>query len=308
MAQSNGSQNTALLQIGRWSKPEPIFCVVFSALRVYALWQGSRTKYVFPIIVLTLGLVPIATNIFGWTRTEIVYENSPLVLLSTCNDFINAPPKLNKDAIAADILVLILTWIKSFKQFQVMTQFRFRSSVSAVLLRDGTVYFIALLVINILQLLTFLNSPFEGAYIDGFLQTMPSVLVSRFMLNLRQLNRTAGENNSDARHFSRFSASFRMPPDFLGNIGEPLDHSQSDRVIDDGSDIPEGSQDSLEESSAERAGTSRARRDQSTEAGIPPVLHPSERANEESSFTSSPASSRETLRRELFDRPAEADD
>ena len=57
------------------------------------------------------------------------------------------------------------------------------------------------------------------------------------MLNLRQLNKTDNtENNSDAQHFSRFSIDFRVPSDLLGNIGEPLDHSQSERPHEDGSD------------------------------------------------------------------------
>ena len=51
------------------------------------------------------------------------------------------------------------------------------------------------------------------------------------MLNLRQLNKTDNtETNSDAQHFSRFSVDFRVPSDILGNIGEPLDHSQSERL------------------------------------------------------------------------------
>ena len=51
------------------------------------------------------------------------------------------------------------------------------------------------------------------------------------MLNLRQLNNTDNaETNSDAQHFSRFSINFRVPSDLLGDIGEPLDHSQSERI------------------------------------------------------------------------------
>lgn len=59
------------------------------------------------------------------------------------------------------------------------------------------------------------------------------MLIVRFLLNLRQLN--AAEQsppNSDAQHFSRFSApNFRVPSDFLGNIGEPLDYGQVERYI-----------------------------------------------------------------------------
>ena len=54
------------------------------------------------------------------------------------------------------------------------------------------------------------------------------------MLNLRQLNNTDNtETNSDAQHLSRFSIDFRVPSSLLGNIGEPLDHSQSERIHED---------------------------------------------------------------------------
>ena len=54
------------------------------------------------------------------------------------------------------------------------------------------------------------------------------------MLNLRQLNNTDNtKTTSDAQHLSRFSMDFRVPSDLLGNIGEPLDHSQSERLHED---------------------------------------------------------------------------
>ena len=35
---------------------------VFGALRVYALWAGSRLRLVLVVLVLVLGCVPVATN------------------------------------------------------------------------------------------------------------------------------------------------------------------------------------------------------------------------------------------------------
>lgn len=54
--------------------------------------------------------------------------------------------------------------------------------------------------------------------------------MQHFMLNLHQLNHAASKSNSDAQHFSRFSVSFRIPSNFLENIGEPLDHGQSKQM------------------------------------------------------------------------------
>ena len=59
------------------------------------------------------------------------------------------------------------------------------------------------------------------------------------MLNLRQCNRSeqASSVDSRARHFSRFSISFRVASNLLGNIGESLDYGQSERLYED--DEPE---------------------------------------------------------------------
>ncbi|EKM60225.1 uncharacterized protein PHACADRAFT_246073 [Phanerochaete carnosa HHB-10118-sp] len=215
---------------------------VFSALRVYALWQGSRMKYAFTAIVLTLGIIPLGTNIFHAVRTSITYVDGQQ--LAGCSTFTNIPPKLTTELlfltrcslIASDVIVLVLTWTKSFAHWRQMRRFKLTSSISSVLLRDGTLYFLALLGMSILQLLTYSTSLVgDGTYATGFIQYLPPLLVQRFILNLRQhdYNAQASENNSDAQHVSRLTMSFRVPSDFLGNIGEPLDHSRSEQVDDD---------------------------------------------------------------------------
>lgn len=55
----------------------------------------------------------------------------------------------------------------------------------------------------------------------------PSILINRFMLNLRSLDDGASQGDSDAHHFSRFSAPhFRIAGTFnLGYIGEEIEHA-----------------------------------------------------------------------------------
>lgn len=209
---------------------------LFSALRVYALWQASSARYAYAAVVLMLGLVPVWTNIYLWTRTSIEYVELPL--FSTCTTWSALPDKTNNAllyftrgcAIASDVVVLVLTWIKSLSQFREMRQLKMGSSVSTILLRDGTIYFVALLVMNILQVVTYSTGLAGGAaYAIVFLQALPPLLVQRFMLNLRQLSAppvdSAAANVAD---LSRFSVHFRVPSDFLGNIGEPLAHGDGD--------------------------------------------------------------------------------
>ena len=54
------------------------------------------------------------------------------------------------------------------------------------------------------------------------------------MLNLRHLNMAENaQNDLDAQRFSQFSIDFRAPSNILGDIGEHLDHSQSERLHED---------------------------------------------------------------------------
>lgn len=134
----------------------------------------------------------------------------------------------------------------------------------------------------------------------------PPLLTQRFMLNLRQLNPTtqASENNSEAQHFSRFSMSFRTPSDFLGNIGEPLDHDQVGQMeegADNGSCEAENPRDRLEEGFTRQASSSFACRDEPAGAAAAPVLF-TERASEEDNIGSS------TFSREIVPGPSTAAD
>ena len=53
----------------------------------------------------------------------------------------------------------------------------------------------------------------------------PSVLMNRFIINLRSFSTASSSQDSSAQHWSRFSVpNFRIPDSFLGNIGEDLQH------------------------------------------------------------------------------------
>ena len=66
------------------------------------------------------------------------------------------------------------------------------------------------------------------------LEMQPSVLMNRFIINLRSINTAGSSQGSSARqHWSRFSApNFRIPDSFLGNIGEELQDGHHDSEPD----------------------------------------------------------------------------
>ncbi|GJE86549.1 hypothetical protein PsYK624_026290 [Phanerochaete sordida] len=125
----------------------------------------------------------------------------------------------------------MLTWIKTLNQWRESRKLKINVSLTFLFLRDGTFYFIALSACNVASICT--SAPAE--LVQAVLAILPSLLIQRFLLNLRQFAQGAGVANTtpDIDHFSRFSAPhFRAQSahSFLGNIGEPLEHAGDEQT------------------------------------------------------------------------------
>ncbi|GJE90613.1 hypothetical protein PsYK624_067570 [Phanerochaete sordida] len=102
-------------------------------------------------------------------------------------------------------------------------------TVSEYLLRDGTVYFIVLLLANLAQVLTQHPAFYPASVlITGF----PLVLVNRFMLNLRQVqpNSISPTGSTAIPHFQcgTLYTDYGAFTSIIGNIGEPLLHASEE--------------------------------------------------------------------------------
>ncbi|EKM57680.1 uncharacterized protein PHACADRAFT_206560 [Phanerochaete carnosa HHB-10118-sp] len=131
--------------------------------------------------------------------------------------------------ILADMIVIILTWIKTFGDWKRARRNNVKVSSTTCLLRDGTLYFIVLLALNITQLLVY-NSPTDLSSVGVLVSNVPLVLINRFMINLR----TAGSEVLD--HSMRITdqqqeqstVQFRRSTNRLGNIGGTLQNGWDD--------------------------------------------------------------------------------
>ncbi|PSR75647.1 hypothetical protein PHLCEN_2v8938 [Hermanssonia centrifuga] len=101
----------------------------------------------------------------------------------------------------------------------------------------------ALLIMNISQVLVRTLPLFESTSpVPTIVQTLTPILISRFLLNLRQLTDHANDTNSALVFNSRFTVpGFRVPTlsDIVGNLGEDLDHGPVE-AVDDALDQVEG--------------------------------------------------------------------
>ncbi|EKM48120.1 uncharacterized protein PHACADRAFT_203221 [Phanerochaete carnosa HHB-10118-sp] len=226
---------------------------LFSALRVFAVWDKS---YVWSLITFALSMVLVATNIYNAVMTKYGFYLDPLLGVTCAEESqISAQSDSMRmfhvlyttrgSLILADAIVLVLTWIKTFRHWRNARRLKMRASLTTCLLRDGTMYFIALLALNMTQLLTYNVSSSEIA--------IPSILISRFIINLR----TAGSTVSDySVHMSdqqqrQLSLQFRRPTDRLGNMGGTLQDGWSDETCDEESDVAEVGEEGRHEAGAE---------------------------------------------------------
>ncbi|THG92567.1 hypothetical protein EW026_g8373 [Hermanssonia centrifuga] len=113
-----------------------------------------------------------------------------------------------------------------------------RTPLSALLLRDGTVYFAAFLAMNIAQVLVATMPSLQNvAPVGSIILVLTPILISRFLLNLRQLGEP--ENEIQSCFDPQFSVlGFRVPTStsIVGNMGADLDHSpaeETDYVAED---------------------------------------------------------------------------
>ncbi|KAJ3531855.1 hypothetical protein NM688_g7512 [Phlebia brevispora] len=196
-----------------------IVVAAFSALRVFALLGHA---YIPAAFTFALGLVPVA---YQSSQVTYHYVDDPVLGSSCYTNFVISPSVLfdsknysdhivtvlthliatlagTLSTIAADVIAIAITWIKTYRHVREALSIGANVSLGQALLQYGSLYFI-----------------------------LPNIILSHFLINLRQIN--AAESGTAAR-LSRFSPlNFRVPsipsiPSIVGNLGEPLADNEDD--------------------------------------------------------------------------------
>ncbi|KZT71027.1 hypothetical protein DAEQUDRAFT_810281 [Daedalea quercina L-15889] len=192
---------------------------VISASRAYAL---SGREWTIPTLIFIVSLVPVAANIaYCWGLAQenipppigcVVYNKIPQttetrfeIATRTC-------------VIATDLLVLLVTWKATYGIRRNASALDVKTPIAVLLLRDGTIYFGVLLVINILSLALWVTNVLEAA--STFSSALNTILFSRLFLNLREAAIAPGStasttSKSPNEHFTSL---------VFGNIGGSLAH------------------------------------------------------------------------------------
>ncbi|KAI0722688.1 hypothetical protein C8Q76DRAFT_793699 [Earliella scabrosa] len=122
--------------------------------------------------------------------------------------------------IAADIIILSVTWIKTYRDREQSVAIKQPSSLSGILFRDGLIYFLVLFSTHILHLGLVLHSlaGTSDQAINMILvsETITAILISRFLMDLQEAS-----NHSKHQEFLSSFGSHHMSH-FIGSLGSSL--------------------------------------------------------------------------------------
>ncbi|KAI0695058.1 hypothetical protein C8T65DRAFT_744167 [Cerioporus squamosus] len=200
---------------------------VFSALRGYVL---SRSK-LLGLIIIILSLAPVGANLaqFGYHISGELFPPFGCAVTDETTESIDLKRKLSivlssrVPLIIADVLVIYITWTKlsSRDTLRGVRQSK-RLSLSDILLRGGTIYFIALFILNVLHLILSVNAVVifadGGSYITTFTAPITAILISRFLLELQEADQVVVRLDADdPLHSSR--NPYDDMPSFISSLG-----------------------------------------------------------------------------------------
>ncbi|KAJ3526198.1 hypothetical protein NM688_g8287 [Phlebia brevispora] len=184
----------------------------FSAFRVWAIWGREIRPF---LIVLPFALLTPCLNIYRVSAESVIPEMNPL-----------PPPYggfadiVRGFAIATDGLVLIMTWLRTRGIYRAAIKINTKPSLSAMLLRDGTVYFGVLLIFNIVDLIMNHVDVSENP-VNLFSDVVNSIMISRFMLNLRAVHSSSNDHGDVT--FTQGHVDF-IQSNVLGDLGAVIEY------------------------------------------------------------------------------------
>ncbi|GJE94669.1 hypothetical protein PsYK624_108400 [Phanerochaete sordida] len=126
-------------------------------------------------------------------------------------------------AILAELIAVIFTLLRTMRQARDARRLTSNQSFSGCIARDGTIYFVVLLTLDVLRLII-TGAPIlvNLSPVVPLLETLPQILIGRFMINLRHVTDASAGSFEDLDTFTS-SLRFRVPTGALGNFGESLE-------------------------------------------------------------------------------------
>ncbi|TBU27635.1 hypothetical protein BD309DRAFT_869914 [Dichomitus squalens] len=215
---------------------------VFNGLRAFALSQS----WTLSLIILALSFMPIAT---GMVKFRYHFTGTYSPFFHQYGSLHQAVILVNRTStIIADILLVILTWRSlsartSLRASGIMTE----KGLTGVMLRNGMLYFVVLLILNILLLILFenLNTDTISGSLTPYVSYLSSILISHFMLDLQDIYQ---RNSGDLLLEDALHTSLSIRPSTLsfvramGSLATHIDSPDLDLLEPEWHDLAETNQ------------------------------------------------------------------
>ncbi|KAI0694556.1 hypothetical protein C8T65DRAFT_584944, partial [Cerioporus squamosus] len=220
----------------------------FSALRAYVL---SQSKFL-GLLVAVLSLAPVGANLVHYGYQFAGFYFAPFGCLGTDN-ITSAFNLRNRTVvfasrvplIVADVILIYITWTKlrNWGALRDIHQSK-RLSLSDILFRGGTIYFVVLFILNLLHLVlsaTAMAGNGYESYVTEFTAPFTAILISRFLLKLQEANRVVVRLDPDDPLHSSRNPYDTGTPSFISSLGGFINPDLLARSEDDGVESHVGS-------------------------------------------------------------------
>ncbi|KAH8083298.1 hypothetical protein BXZ70DRAFT_958347 [Cristinia sonorae] len=195
----------------------------FFSLRIYATW-GRDWRPAVPILLLAL-VSPVA-NVWIYSQSTPVVAPFPAVgcaqyFIHDITVYSRLSIVIRTTTIASEFLVVLFTFVKAVGSRK-SRHFNEQAPLFMCIIRDGTLHFLLMLTLNVIQLgiATVPGAPNILSYV---ITPLSSILISRFLLNLRQVNDVVQRDATTLfMNTTILSARQFHSEVIIGNLGESL--------------------------------------------------------------------------------------
>lgn len=202
----------------------------FMSLRIYAIWNMDRRIFV---VVFVSGIV---LPFIEFYLAGVSFANAAFPVES-CATYRNL--SWTKEAILfivgfvfgiiSDCIVLVLTCMKTIQAQRSLLQLNTRNNLVYQIQRDGTIYFLVFLVLDVVTLTAAVLQVYENVFI--FSKALQPIFTSYFFFNLRDVHQSGPHSIT-----STSTSSMRFADNLVGNLGAPLDDLFADFSDDQSGD------------------------------------------------------------------------
>ncbi|OCH93585.1 hypothetical protein OBBRIDRAFT_790108 [Obba rivulosa] len=200
----------------------------FSGVRMYAISGGN---WWLAVAVCALSMVQVGTNAYGWFAAvwfEIDFIPDIGMLCEDGSKLSTAAIAIGTRvcALAADVLILVMTWIKTYAIKRDADRNKIKAPLATLLIKDG-IMLLSLDILNIAGWGTNVSLYIASVKLRTQLgDRLSSVIISHFLLDLRRVACDDYDNRPDGAHLTldRSQHSSLRFASFVDNMGEQLSH------------------------------------------------------------------------------------